>query len=80
MILNSPRVTAEPDPLELFFESTETFSADFQQTVLGENLELLQESMGRFVLRRPGRLLWTYGEPPEQMIVADGNQITIVNV
>ncbi len=64
----------------MFFESTETFSADFQQTVLGEDLELLQESIGRFVLQRPGRLLWTYGEPVEQMIVADVDRLWIYDV
>ena len=80
LIVNSPRVIADSDPLDLFFESTETFSADFQQTVLGENLELLQESIGRFVLQRPGRLLWTYGEPVEQMIVADGDRLWIYDV
>lgn len=80
MTLNSSSVIAEIDPLELFFESTETFSADFQQTVLGENREVLQESIGRFVLQRPGRLFWTYGEPPEQMIVADGNRLWVYDV
>ncbi|MBT3706610.1 MAG: outer membrane lipoprotein chaperone LolA [Proteobacteria bacterium] len=80
LIVNSPRVIADSDPLDLFFESTETFSADFQQTVLGEDLELLQESIGRFVLQRPGRLLWTYGEPVEQMIVADGDRLWIYDV
>ena len=80
LIVNSPRVIADSDPLDLFFESTETFSADFQQTVLGEDLELIQESIGRFVLQRPGRLLWTYGEPVEQMIVADGDRLWIYDV
>ncbi|MCP4950589.1 MAG: outer membrane lipoprotein chaperone LolA [Proteobacteria bacterium] len=80
LIVNSPRVIAESDPLELFFGSTQTFSADFRQTVLGEDRELLQESTGRFVLQRPGRLLWTYGEPPEQMIVADGNRLWVYDV
>ena len=53
----------------MFFESTETFSADFQQTVLGEDLELLQERIGRFVLQRPGDRLGIYDVSLEQVVV-----------
>jgi outer membrane lipoprotein carrier protein len=37
----------------------------------------MQQSSGRFVFQRPGRFRWIYDKPYEQLIVADGERLTL---
>ena len=61
--------------VENFVIDVATFSGRFEQTLLDPNGELLEASSGRLDIERPGRFRWTYEQPYEQWLVADGVNI-----
>ena len=66
--------------LHRFFNNINSYSASFEQIVLDENQELLDQSAGIFWIERPGRFRWEYTEPSEQIIVGTGNAVWIHDV
>lgn len=72
--------SSQHEVLDNFFRTAKTYQADFKQTVLGEDMQVLQQSRGKFILERPGRFYWSYGDPQEQIIVADGEQLWVYDV
>jgi outer membrane lipoprotein carrier protein len=66
--------------LDRFFAEVETFSAEFQQVVLDENLNRIEESSGRMWIARPGKFRWDYEPPLEQQIISDGERVWIYDV
>lgn len=70
-------LAAPSGPLEHFFSKVKTFHAVFQQSVLTEDLELIDQSHGELWLSRPGRFRWNYGAPLEQVVMADGENLWI---
>jgi outer membrane lipoprotein carrier protein len=64
---------AWPPVLTRFLAEVRTFSANFEQEIWTEDLELLEDvAMGTVQLRRPNRFLLKYTSPYEQIIVANG--------
>ena len=61
--------------LERFFSEVRTYSARFDQVVLDEGMNTLQESSGRLWIVRPGKFRWDYDKPFRQEIVGDGEQV-----
>ena len=70
-------LAATSEPLERFFSEVKTFHGVFQQSVLTEELELIDQSHGELWLSRPGRFRWNYGTPLEQVVMADGENLWI---
>ncbi len=72
---------AAPPPgseqLSDFLINVETLSARFRQTLLDEDLAVVEESAGDFAISRPGRFRWDYTEPYQQLILADGDRLWI---
>ena len=72
---------AAPQPgseqLTEFLTNVETMSARFSQTLLDEDLAVVEVSAGNFAISRPGRFRWDYTEPYEQLILADGDRLWI---
>lgn len=66
--------------LDRFFDEVQTFSAEFEQVVLDENLNRIEESDGHMWISRPGRFRWDYEPPLEQQIVSDGERVWIYDV
>lgn len=66
--------------IEDFFAGLDTMSADFTQTVTGEDGRVLEESGGRVYLALPDRFRWDYDTPYEQVIVADGERVWLYDV
>jgi len=66
--------------LEFFFNRSQTFSANFEQVVLDEGLNTLEESSGQMTIERPNRFRWDYVPPFEQQIISDGIRIWIYDV
>ncbi len=64
-------------PLERFFSQVRTLHAAFRQSVLTEDLDLIDQSDGELWLSRPGRFRWDYGVPLEQVVVADGEELWV---
>jgi len=48
-----------------------TFSGDFQQTLVDDEGQALQESTGVFSLKRPGYFYWETKQPFPQLLVSD---------
>ncbi len=72
---------AAPQPgseqLTEFLTNVKTMSARFSQTLLDEDLAVVEVSAGDFAISRPGRFRWDYTEPYEQLILADGDRLWI---
>ena len=47
-------------------------TARFEQQLIDANDEVVDESSGMLEIQRPGRFRWTYTEPYEQLLLADG--------
>ncbi|MGE4648951.1 MAG: outer membrane lipoprotein chaperone LolA [Arenicellales bacterium] len=78
--ITTSAVFADGDLLEDFFVKVRTLQADFHQVVLDEDLVPLQETSGRMWLSRPGRFRWSYGQPVEQEVLADGVRLWVYDV
>lgn len=60
-----------------FFNEIRSYTASFQQVVLDESKQPLQESKGRLWIERPGKFRWNYETPYKQQIVGDGERLWI---
>ena len=65
------------EQLRSFLTQTTSARGEFVQRVARGAGAAVQESSGRFVFQRPGRFRWSYERPYEQLIVADGQRLTI---
>ncbi|MFM8409540.1 MAG: outer membrane lipoprotein chaperone LolA [Alphaproteobacteria bacterium] len=59
------------------YDSTETFTANFDQEMRLASGGQVLRSAGRVWFQRPGRMLWRYEAPEEQVIVADGEHLWV---
>ena len=58
----------------------DNLTAEFKQTLLDEDKNVVQQSRGTLALQRPGKFAWKYMDPFEQHIVADGSELWIYDV
>ena len=65
------------EQLRSFLTQTTSARGEFIQRVSRGSGAAVQETGGRFVFQRPGRFRWSYERPYEQLIVADGQRLTI---
>jgi outer membrane lipoprotein carrier protein len=68
------------EALDAFLADVRTLTADFRQQLWTADQRLLQTDTGTFSLSRPNRFRWTYREPSELTIVADGAELWIYDV
>lgn len=61
--------------VEQFVTDVRTMSGRFEQQLVNEHDEVVESSSGTFAIRRPGRFRWSYTEPYEQLLVADGTNV-----
>jgi chaperone LolA len=47
----------------------------FEQSLVVANDRVVETSVGSFEISRPGRFRWSYTEPYEQLLVADGRNV-----
>lgn len=66
--------------LSHFFEEVQTYQARFQQVVLDEGFNPIEETSGRVVIKRPGRFRWDYDPPDETRIISNGDKVWIYDV
>lgn len=64
------------DRLDAFLAGLDTVSSRFEQRLLDEQRNLLEEARGTVLIDRPGRFRFDYVEPP-QLIVGDGARVWI---
>jgi outer membrane lipoprotein carrier protein len=72
--------TGDVATLEAFIDGVQSLTADFKQEIWNSDQELLQTETGSLALKRPNRFRWTYVEPTELVVVADGSQLWIYDV
>lgn len=65
------------DRLARMLEPVQTYVADFDQQILDSSGQRLQEASGQMWLSRPGRFRWEVEAPYEQIVVSDGEQVTL---
>ena len=68
------------DSLNRFYDHVHTYTARFEQVVLDEGLNPIEESSGTMQIARPGRFRWDYEPPNEQRIVSDGNKVWVYDI
>ena len=66
---------ASIDQLRSFLTQTSSARGEFVQRVMRD--ASTQQSSGRFVFQRPGKFRWIYEKPYEQLIIADGQRLTM---
>lgn len=77
LVFQAPVATAAGNPLDAFLDGLETYSADFEQTLLDSSGDALEATRGTVRLRRPGMFHWSYSEPYTQEIISDGDTLWI---
>ena len=58
-----------------FVNDIVTLQGRFEQSLVDANGEVLERTSGNLQIQRPGQFRWTYTEPYEQQLVADGLNI-----
>jgi outer membrane lipoprotein carrier protein len=58
--------------LDGFVDDVITFEGSFEQALMDPNGEVIERSTGTLEIERPGRFRWSYAEPYEQWLIADG--------
>jgi outer membrane lipoprotein carrier protein len=66
--------------LKTALKNMDSLSAEFKQTLLDEDKNIVQQSSGTLALQRPGKFAWIYTEPFEQRIIADGSELWVYDV
>ena len=61
--------------VDSFVEDITTFSAGFEQVLLDPDGDVLERTTGTLEISRPGKFRWSYVEPYEQWLIADGLNI-----
>ncbi|WP_020654944.1 outer membrane lipoprotein chaperone LolA [Massilia niastensis] len=67
------------DQFKTFVSGTKAAKGEFTQQQLGKgkNGKAAPVSSGTFLFARPGKFIWTYQKPYEQLLQADGEQLYI---
>ena len=77
-IVVAANVSADDAPqLAALLDGMEALSAEFEQTVTNRFGDVLQTATGRMHLKRPMRLRWELDEPYPQLVVTDGETLTV---
>ena len=66
--------------LKTALKSLDNATANFKQTVLSEDKQVLQQSSGTVAISRPGKFSWIYTAPYEQHSIADGSELWVYDV
>lgn len=61
--------------VEQFVNDIETLQGRFEQSLLNADGEVIERTSGTLKIQRPGQFRWSYSEPYEQELVADGRNI-----
>jgi outer membrane lipoprotein carrier protein len=76
-----PVYAAEPTPSELAqalqrkYDTIKDFSADFVHVYQGGVLRKQLTEKGRLLVKKPGKMRWTYSAPDDKLFVSDGTKI-----
>ena len=82
VLLSGPAAVASPPMVDQgqqladqFVDDVVTFSASFDQALIDASGEVIERTTGTLEISRPGQFRWSYTEPYEQWLIADGVNI-----
>ncbi|MBK9245168.1 MAG: outer membrane lipoprotein chaperone LolA [Burkholderiales bacterium] len=75
LLASAPAYAGAVAALREFLGQTKTARGEFTQQVTRGGAQAAPRSSGTFQFERPGRFRWTYLEPYEQVLVADGERL-----
>lgn len=61
-------------------ENIQSLKADFTQVIKDEKGELLQQSNGELLLKKPRKLYWRTNDPYQHLVVTDGKELWIYDI
>ena len=61
--------------VEDFIADVTTFSGQFEQSLIDATGDIVETTSGTLEIQRPGQFRWSYVEPYEQILIADGLNI-----
>ena len=61
--------------IDEFVDDVVTFSGNFEQALIDQDGQVVEKTSGTLEIQRPGQFRWSYVEPYEQWLVADGLNI-----
>jgi len=61
--------------LRAFTMDLESFTADFEQSLYNSDSDLLENSIGKLLLKRPGKFIWRYAGEGGQEFISDGKSL-----
>jgi outer membrane lipoprotein carrier protein len=83
-LAQAPAATDAPPPAEQLagrlqarYEGVQDFSADFTQSYRGGVLRRTATERGHVLIKKPGRMRWTYTSPEDKLFVADGQRMYV---
>ncbi len=77
--VQAANLTAE-QRLTKALKTLDSVEVNFEQTVINDNKQVVQQSTGSLAIQRPNKFNWTYKTPYEQQIIADGEKIWVYDV
>jgi len=80
MLFSAQAVAGALEQFSLFVSSTQSARGEFVQRLVKTDsgaVKVLNISSGVFVFSRPGKFIWTYQKPYEQVLQADGDKLFI---
>ena len=81
LLAAAPLTSAEPTAAELAqslqkkYDTIRDFSADFTHTYRSGALRKQLTEKGRLLIKKPGKMRWTYTSPEEKLFVSDGVKV-----
>jgi len=80
LMVNPALAESAEQRLNAALRNLDNLTADFKQTLLDEDKNVIQNSRGDLAIQRPGKFAWIYRDPFEQQIIADGTELWIYDV
>lgn len=71
----TPSAEAVATSLQKKYDTIKDFSADFVQQYEGGPLKRKREERGTLLVKKPGKMRWTYKAPDEKVFVSDGSRL-----
>jgi outer membrane lipoprotein carrier protein len=71
----APTPDALAKALQQRYQGIKDFSADFVQTYRGGVLKTQSREEGKVLVKKPGRMRWTYVKPEKKEFVSDGTKV-----
>ncbi len=63
------------DAVQKNYEKVLTFEADFTQSSYVKMMNKTQHSNGSVLIKKPGKMKWTYGAPDTQILISNGKTL-----